>query len=197
MKHRMVSDVTIGAAETLIHRKERGWFAMALALLALSGCSAPRASDLDWGPWRFDESIVSAVCGAADSLKAERLASRIDCLSVKVVSDDRFRWTSMRDLMDEPDDFTTRDRAEIARIIAALAEDGSRETATSLPRPAIDVLILLFDRTLMSYACIYANETNDVLRWSFTSAQLSGVWTSARAESTLSAMGIGHSVHAQ
>src|SRR5690349_18636030 len=105
---------------------------MALALLALSGCSAPRASVLDWGPWRFNESVVSAEYGAADSLKEERLALRIDCLSVKVVSDDRFRWTSMRDLMDEPDYFTTRDRAEIARIVAALAEDGSRQTATRL-----------------------------------------------------------------
>lgn len=171
------------------------WLATAFALLALSGCSTTHESNLDWGPWRFDENIVGAVRDADDSLKAARLASRIDCLSVKVVSDDRFRAASMRDLMDEPDAFTTRDRAEMARIIAALAEDGSRDTATVLPKPVNDVLILLFDRTLMSYTCIYATETNDVLRWAFASAQLSGNWTSARAESTLSAMGIGHGVH--
>ena len=165
----------------------------ALAVV-LASCSAPRTSDLDWGPWWFDENIVGAVRDAGDSLKATRLASRIDCLSVKVVSDDRFRGVSMRDLMNEPDAFTTRDRAEMAPILAALAEDGSRDTATVLPKPVNDVLILLFDRTRMSYACIYATETSGVLQWSFASAQLSGNWTSARAESTLSAMGIGHSV---
>jgi len=165
-----------------------------MALLALAGCGTSHDSDLDWGPWRYDGNLASEVMQGTDPVKAERLVSQLDDLSVKVVSDDRFRGAGMRDLMDEADVFATRDRAEMARIVAALASDGSRDSAASLPRPVNDVLILLFDRTLMRYTCIYAFETNGSQRWAFTSAQYAGIWTTARAESTLSALGVGHSV---
>lgn len=167
--------------------------ALALALLVAAGCGSDGDSGLDLGPWRYDENIASAVREAGDSTKAELLASRLDCLSVKIVPEDRSRRQSMRELMDEPDDFTTRDRAEIARIIAGIADDGGNDDSGSMPKPVNDVLILLFDRTLMSYTCIHAFETNSQQRWSFTSVQYAGAWTSSRAESTLSAMGVGHS----
>jgi len=166
---------------------------LAFVLLALAGCGTSRESGLDWGPWRYDENIASAVSQAEDSAKANLLASRIDCLSVKIVPEDRSRKQGMRELMDDPDDFTTRDRAEIARIVAGIADDGSQDSSGALPKPVNDVLILLFDRTLMSYTCIHAFETNSRQRWSFTSVQYAGAWASSRAESTLSAMGVGHS----
>jgi len=166
---------------------------LAMFLMGLAPAGCEDRTNLDWGPWWFDENIVVAVSDAGDSAKAERLAACIDCISIKQLADKTFRQSTVRQWMVEPDVYTTRDHAQIVRIINGLASDGSKNASNSMAREELHTLVLLFDRTLMRYGCIYAFETRDDLHWLLASAQEAGNWTSKRAESTLTGLGVVHS----
>jgi len=184
-----------GAADSRLRRSPRPtlFWPLLLSGIALAGCGTSHDSDLDWGPWSFDENIVGAVRDARDSVSAARLASFIDCLSIKQIQDAEFRRIRVRDWMTAPDTYSTRDRSQIARIITGLSSDGRENGSSGLRREKLHTLVLLYDRTLLRYACIYAMETNDPVHWILTSAQETGAWSAASVDSTLISLGAVHS----